>query len=345
MQLPQFPSLLIVNSCTHTLCFALLSCTSEFTSSLSHPASTYPELSASSALSRSTKSATNYQQPQQYPQSMLEPSTGEPVRRASSSIATSSSSMNNNNKARVNGQLGRNQGSGRALPSSDQMSTASNSSTVSVTESNPSSTSSYQHQHLSSSNSSSSNTSTAQAASVQPPHPFVPPPLFCVPSAIVGSTEHSSILHSTSSNLLPVNFPVPVKEGGGGFRAVGQPPGTATLHSTNTNLLLSSANAASHSLQQHTSGHILAQTTSNLLLQDNKLGSTVQSNIASDLQQSVTVPAVGGSDFKTCIVKMGEVTTIEIVREKLGLGLSIVGGSDTPLVSVSIITFLCFLIC
>lgn len=37
-------------------------------------------------------------------------------------------------------------------------------------------------------------------------------------------------------------------------------------------------------------------------------------------------------DFKTCQVKTGEETTIEIVREKLGLGLSIVGGSDTPLV-------------
>ena len=37
-------------------------------------------------------------------------------------------------------------------------------------------------------------------------------------------------------------------------------------------------------------------------------------------------------DFKNCQVRTGEETTIEIVREKLGLGLSIVGGSDTHLV-------------
>jgi len=40
-------------------------------------------------------------------------------------------------------------------------------------------------------------------------------------------------------------------------------------------------------------------------------------------------------DFKTCQVKSGHETTLEIVKEKLGLGLSIVGGSDTPLVSKS----------
>ncbi len=38
-------------------------------------------------------------------------------------------------------------------------------------------------------------------------------------------------------------------------------------------------------------------------------------------------------DPKTCEVKCGQETTLEIVKEKLGLGLSIVGGSDTPLVS------------
>lgn len=274
---------------------------------------------------------------------------------------------NNNNSARVNGQLGRHS-SGKVvgLTSSDQMSMASSSSTISVTESmsgsvgNPSGTS-YQHQHLSSSNSSSSNTSTAQLKSTAPsasqqqqhqaPHPFVSPPLFCVPSAIVGTEQ--SILHSTSSNLLPVNF----KEGGGGGgsyqnRAVGQQP-PSTLHSsTNPNLLLSSANAA-HSLQ-HTSGHILATTTSgsgsSSLPQDNhniKLGSSTaqQSNISSEGQQQCTAAVlVGGSDFKTCTVKMGEVTTIEIVREKLGLGLSIVGGADTPLVSDHLITTFLFVI-
>ena len=38
------------------------------------------------------------------------------------------------------------------------------------------------------------------------------------------------------------------------------------------------------------------------------------------------------SDLKTCQVSGGHETNIEIVKEKLGLGLSIVGGSDTPLV-------------
>ncbi|CAG2122893.1 unnamed protein product, partial [Medioppia subpectinata] len=42
------------------------------------------------------------------------------------------------------------------------------------------------------------------------------------------------------------------------------------------------------------------------------------------------------SDLKTCQVRGGKETTIEIVKEKLGLGLSIVGGSDTPLNAVII---------
>lgn len=42
-------------------------------------------------------------------------------------------------------------------------------------------------------------------------------------------------------------------------------------------------------------------------------------------------------DFKTCPVNKGEETTLEIVREKLGLGLSIVGGCDTPLVRIILI--------
>ncbi|XP_054162710.1 multiple PDZ domain protein-like isoform X2 [Oppia nitens] len=42
------------------------------------------------------------------------------------------------------------------------------------------------------------------------------------------------------------------------------------------------------------------------------------------------------SDLKTCQVRGGQETTIEIVKEKLGLGLSIVGGSDTPLNAVII---------
>ena len=39
-------------------------------------------------------------------------------------------------------------------------------------------------------------------------------------------------------------------------------------------------------------------------------------------------------DLKTCEIKTGKETLIEISKEKMGLGLSIVGGSDTPLVSV-----------
>lgn len=43
------------------------------------------------------------------------------------------------------------------------------------------------------------------------------------------------------------------------------------------------------------------------------------------------------NDLKTCQVRSGGETAIEIVKEKLGLGLSIVGGSDTPLVSLLLI--------
>ncbi|CAG2102660.1 unnamed protein product, partial [Medioppia subpectinata] len=43
------------------------------------------------------------------------------------------------------------------------------------------------------------------------------------------------------------------------------------------------------------------------------------------------------SDLKTCQVRGGKETTIEIVKEKLGLGLSIVGGSDTPLTTIEIV--------
>lgn len=38
-------------------------------------------------------------------------------------------------------------------------------------------------------------------------------------------------------------------------------------------------------------------------------------------------------DPKKCEIKPGKETTIEITKERIGLGLSIVGGSDTPLVS------------
>lgn len=40
-----------------------------------------------------------------------------------------------------------------------------------------------------------------------------------------------------------------------------------------------------------------------------------------------------GENPKTCEIKPGRVTLIEISKKKMGLGLSVVGGSDTPLVS------------
>lgn len=43
-------------------------------------------------------------------------------------------------------------------------------------------------------------------------------------------------------------------------------------------------------------------------------------------------------DPKKCDIKPGKETTIEITKERIGLGLSIVGGSDTPLVSRKFIT-------
>lgn len=39
-------------------------------------------------------------------------------------------------------------------------------------------------------------------------------------------------------------------------------------------------------------------------------------------------------DPKKCEIKPGKETTIEITKERMGLGLSIVGGSDTPLVNM-----------
>nr|XP_046917339.1 multiple PDZ domain protein-like [Dermatophagoides farinae] len=56
---------------------------------------------------------------------------------------------------------------------------------------------------------------------------------------------------------------------------------------------------------------------------------TLASGINNELQQS-------SNDYKTCPVRLCEETTIEIIREKIGLGLSIVGGSDTPLNTVII---------
>ncbi|UXI18468.1 GABA transaminase GABA-TTC1 [Sarcoptes scabiei] len=41
-------------------------------------------------------------------------------------------------------------------------------------------------------------------------------------------------------------------------------------------------------------------------------------------------------DYRTCPIQKGSETTIEIVKEKMGLGLSIVGGCDTPLNAVII---------
>lgn len=49
-------------------------------------------------------------------------------------------------------------------------------------------------------------------------------------------------------------------------------------------------------------------------------------NHGKDLSETSTI------DLKTCEITPGQETLIEIRKEKMGLGLSIVGGSDTPLV-------------
>ncbi|GIY00910.1 multiple PDZ domain protein [Caerostris darwini] len=46
--------------------------------------------------------------------------------------------------------------------------------------------------------------------------------------------------------------------------------------------------------------------------------------------------AAGQQDPKKCDIRAGRETTVEITKEKIGLGLSIVGGSDTPLGTVII---------
>lgn len=157
---------------------------------------------------------------------------------------------------------------------------------------------------------------------------FVPPPLFCVPSAIVSaeavpSSNASAISISTSSNLLPNTYPPPLLKAFPAESGGGNSYSTHRQHSitTNSNVLLSSANAPAQQHSSSTQG--TASSTATLLNADKT------AVVLGGLQQ----PNTGECDFKTCLVKMGEVTTIEIVREKLGLGLSIVGGIDTPLVS------------
>ncbi|KAI1306510.1 Multiple PDZ domain protein [Halotydeus destructor] len=70
---------------------------------------------------------------------------------------------------------------------------------------------------------------------------------------------------------------------------------------------------------------ITASTKSNLLFHRGKDGTDCS-----------THALLQGTDLKTCPIMVGKETTIEVSKEKLGLGISIVGGIDTPLGAVII---------
>lgn len=53
---------------------------------------------------------------------------------------------------------------------------------------------------------------------------------------------------------------------------------------------------------------------------------------------------VGDEDLSCCSIIPGKETTIEIAKEKSGLGLSIVGGSDTLLVDAASLVLLMLLL-
>lgn len=60
-------------------------------------------------------------------------------------------------------------------------------------------------------------------------------------------------------------------------------------------------------------------------------GSEFDSPLPAEDGETPSLPLL---DPKKCEVRAGKETTLEITKEKMGLGLSIVGGSDTPLVSL-----------
>lgn len=60
---------------------------------------------------------------------------------------------------------------------------------------------------------------------------------------------------------------------------------------------------------------------------------SVQVNAAHKFLAHMKEPAEALPDPKTCAIPIGKPVVIEVSKEKMGLGLSIVGGSDTPLVN------------
>lgn len=101
-----------------------------------------------------------------------------------------------------------------------------------------------------------------------------------------------------------------------------------SLNATNSTITSSTSTA----LHPDTLAHRTDGTNNVILSPDTPFHSQAQDKTVQQQQHHGETPSIQ-SDLKTCQLRIGEETTIEIVRDKIGLGLSIVGGANTPQVS------------